>query len=101
MGWKLNKLWTIEYQDGDIIGHILSHVSMIAVLAPIAILCNFLFTKNTRSLRLFIGLILCTISARCIKKVVDSPRPSVDHYVLPGNSGFPSDHSMSGEFTEK
>jgi len=97
MEWKLNSLWAIEYEPGDTIGQILSHISMMAVMAPFIAFSNFLATKSIRSLRLGVGLILCTLLARGIKMVVNSPRPDVNHISMPGNSGFPSDHSMSGK----
>ena len=94
--WKLNKLWTIEYRDDDVIGYILSHISMISVIAPFACFSVFIANRSVRSFRLFSGLVFCTLFARILKKLVNSPRPESGHFVMPGNSGFPSDHSMSG-----
>ena len=96
MDWQLNKLWSIEYERGDKIGMVLSHVSMISVIAPFVVGCQFLLTRSATALRLLLGLIICTITARLLKMQINSPRPDVGHLVHPGNSGFPSDHSMSG-----
>ena len=70
---------------------------MISVIAPFAALSVFVVNRSSRSFRLLSGLIFCTLLARLLKKLVNSPRPESDHFVMPGNSGFPSDHSMSGQ----
>ena len=98
--WKSSKLWSIEYQEGDIIGKLLCHVSMLAVIQPFIALGVALFSsKKGPGIRLTVGLILATLLSRLLKSIINSPRPDVGHLVHPGNSGFPSDHSLSGKST--
>ena len=92
--WKSSKLWSIEYQDGDLLGKVLCHVSMLAVIQPFVALAMAL-TGSKCGARLTVGLVMATVVCRCLKLAIDSPRPDVGHLVHPGNSGFPSDHSMS------
>ena len=98
--WKSSKLWSIEYQEGDIIGKLLCHVSMLAVIQPFISLGVALFSnRKGPGVRLTVGLILATLLSRLLKSIINSPRPDVGHLVHPGNSGFPSDHSLSGKST--
>ena len=97
--WKQSKIWAIEYQDGDIVGKLLCHVSMIAVILPFITLGVFFHSKSRSALKLFFGQIFATLFARAVKLIVQSPRPDAGHLVHPGNSGFPSDHSLSGKST--
>jgi hypothetical protein len=97
MDWKLNSLWSIEYENGDFAGKLLSHVSMLPVVAPILAFSIFLANKKSSSLCLFVGLVLCTCLATGLKMVIMSPRPDASHIILPKTSGFPSDHSLSGK----
>ena len=96
--WKQSKIWAIEYQDGDIVGKLLCHVSMISVILPFVTLGVFFHSKSRSALKLFFGQIFATLFARAVKLMVQSPRPDAGHLVHPGNSGFPSDHSLSGKF---
>ena len=95
--WKQSKIWAIEYQDGDIVGKLLCHVSMISVILPFVTLGVFFHSKSRSALKLFFGQIFATLFARAVKLIVQSPRPDAGHLVHPGNSGFPSDHSLSGK----
>ena len=94
--WKASKLWSIEYEEGDLVGKLLCHISMLAIIQPFVSLGVAVSSRSMSALRLTTGLILATIVARGLKLLVDSPRPDVGHIVMPGNSGFPSDHSLSG-----
>ena len=94
--WKSSSLWSIEYQDDDLIGKLMCHVSMLAVIQPFVAVGVALTGRSARAGRLTVGLILATLIARVLKKFINSPRPDAGHIVMPGNSGFPSDHSLSG-----
>merc|ERR1712147_238669 len=70
---------------------------MLAVIQPFVALAKAL-TGSKCGARLTVGLVMATVVCRCLKLAIDSPRPDVGHLVHPGNSGFPSDHSMSSAF---
>jgi len=95
--WRSSKLWSIEYQDGDLIGKLLCHISMLAVIQPFVAVAMAL-AGSKRGARLAVGLVVATVVCRCLKMVINSPRPDAGHLVHPGNSGFPSDHSLSSAF---
>merc|ERR1711935_39099 len=95
--WRSSKLWSIEYQDGDLIGKLLCHISMLAVIQPFVAVAMAL-AGSKRGARLAVGLVVATVVCRCLKMVINSPRPDAGHLVHPGNSGFPSDHSLSCKY---
>merc|ERR1712183_896548 len=71
---------------------------MVPVMMPFIVMGVFFHSKSLAALKLFFGLIWATIFTRCLKLLVKWPRPTVGHIVEPGNSGFPSDHSLSAAF---
>ena len=94
--WKCNSLWTVEYQKGDKLGKVLSHFSMIPVIAPFALLLLLIIKRNFGSFRCFTGLLASTLLCRLLKNYFRFPRPDAGHSATHGKYGFPSDHSMSG-----
>ena len=94
--WKCNSLWTVEYPKGSKLGKLLSHFSMIPVIAPFALLVLLIIKRNFASFRCLTGLLASTLFCRLLKSYFRFPRPDAGHSASHGKYGFPSDHSMSG-----
>ncbi len=95
--WKCNSLWTVEYPKNDKIGKLLSHFSMIPVIAPFALLLVLILKRNFASFRCLTGLVASTLFCRVLKSYFRHPRPDAGHSASHGKFGFPSDHSMSSK----
>lgn len=73
---------------GDLYGYLTMFV--------IAIVVSFLYFKNWKYiLQTFFVLVLASISNVLLKRLVDRPRPGIDHMVVVETLSYPSGHAMS------
>ena len=91
ISWRtplLTEYFILVTNVGDLYGYL--------VMVIIAIIVSFLYFKNWKYiLQTIFVLLLASISNVMLKRLVDRPRPGIEHMVVVETLSYPSGHAMS------
>ena len=92
--YKPLKQFVVEYEDGDDVGKILAWISMFPFILLFGTISVTYVKRDFKSAVFLAGLGVSLIFNKCLKELIQQPRPDSEHTFKNTNYGMPSDHTQ-------
>merc|ERR1712071_281465 len=92
--YKPLKQFVVEYEDGDDFGKILAWISMFPFVLLFGTISVTYVKRDFKSAVFLAGLGVSLIVNKCLKELIQQPRPDSEHTFKNTNHGMPSDHTQ-------